>query len=191
MKIEEGINTFEPRSRQEWRQWLAENHLRETSVWLIVYHKNCPVPSVKYEEAVEEALCFGWIDGRTNKRNSQSSYLYFSKRKTKSTWSKSNKTRIERLIEQDLMTPAGLEIINIARQNGSWDELNDIDNLIIPEDLKDAFLGNKKARINFQAFPDYSKKIILHWIKTAKREVTRRERIKITVELAEKNIKAR
>ncbi|HEX5153726.1 MAG TPA: YdeI/OmpD-associated family protein [Parafilimonas sp.] len=182
--------SFYAKSRKEWRNWLAKNHELEKFVWLIIYHKESKTPSVYYEEAVEEALCFGWIDSKGNKRDSESFYLFFAQRNPRSNWSKINKERVEKMTQQGLMTENGQKLIDLAKMKGTWTALEQIDDLIIPADLKKILDKNKKASKNFEAFSSSSKKIILNWILSAKRPETREQRLKQTVELAAKNIKA-
>jgi uncharacterized protein YdeI (YjbR/CyaY-like superfamily) len=190
MKRKDGIKTFHALDRNKWRKWLEINHMIEEKVWLIMYHKNSAVQSVYYDEAVEEALCFGWIDSKPNKRDNESFYQFFSKRNPKSNWSKLNKTRVEKLIKDGRMTKAGLEMIELAKRTGTWTFLDDVENLIIPKDLKNEFDEYKNAASNFNTFPSSAKKAILEWIKTAKRNETRLKRIKQTALLADKNIRA-
>lgn len=108
------------KDRKTWRDWLEKNHRSARRVWLILAHKMSRMPSVTYEEAVEEALCFGWIDSKANKKDDESSLLFFTQRSPKSTWSASNRERAERMIRQGLMTDAGLEMIALAKKNGTW-----------------------------------------------------------------------
>jgi uncharacterized protein YdeI (YjbR/CyaY-like superfamily) len=190
MDLKDGIQIRSAANRKEWRAWLSKNHTKEKNVWLILYKKESEVPTVHYEEAVDEALCFGWIDSRPNKRDKQSYYLLFSKRNPKSNWSKANRQRAERLIEEGLMAKAGLDLITSARQKGTWTALTDVQNSVIPDDLQQALNKNKKALSNFDAFPPSSKRIILEWILNAKKPETRQKRITETVTLAAKNIKA-
>ncbi len=184
------IQTFYAKDAKAWRKWLQKNHAKEMSVWLIIYKKESGKPSVYYKEAVDEALCFGWIDSKPNKRDDESYYQFFAKRNPKSNWSTVNKTKVEKLIKEKRMAKAGLEAIEAAKQNGTWNALDEVDNSIVPEDLTKALLKNKIAQQNFEAFPKSSKKIILEWIHNAKKEETRLKRIKETVSLAAKNIKA-
>jgi uncharacterized protein YdeI (YjbR/CyaY-like superfamily) len=182
--------TFYAKSRAEWRKWLEQNHQSEKLVWLVIPHKNSKLPGVSYEEAVEEALCFGWIDSKANRKDAESYYQLIAKRNPKSYWSQSNRQRVEKLIEQGLMTKAGLEAVELAKKTGTWTAMEKIQNAEIPEDLQRLFDQNKKAFENFQAFPTSSKQIILYWISSAKRPETRQKRIQDTVALAEKNIRA-
>jgi uncharacterized protein YdeI (YjbR/CyaY-like superfamily) len=190
MEQHNGSKAITAKSRKAWRQWLAKNHKREKFVWLIIFHKKSSTKSVYYAEAVEEALCFGWIDSKPNKRDEESFYLSFAKRNPKSKWSKINRERVEKLINQGLMMPAGQEMIDIAKASGTWEALNIIDNETMPEDLQKRFSRNKIALKNFQGFPPSSRKIILLWISEAKRLETRKQRIEETVRLAKDNIRA-
>jgi uncharacterized protein YdeI (YjbR/CyaY-like superfamily) len=190
METKDGVKTFEARGRKEWRTWLRKNHTKEKSVRLILYKKESSMPTIHYEEAVDEALCFGWIDSKPNKRDEESYYLLFSKRSPKSNWSKANRERAKGLIKQGLMEKAGLDMIELAKKNGTWTALIDVQNSLIPDDLQQALNKNKKALSNFEAFPPSSKRIILEWILNAKKQETREKRIIETVTLAAKNIKA-
>lgn len=190
MELKDGQKTFYARSRKEWRKWLEKNHAREKSVWLIMYNQNSNTPSVKYAEAVEEALCFGWVDSKANKRDAESHYQYFAQRKPGSNWSESNRERVARLTKEGLMMPAGQAMVDLAKKAGTWLALVPIQNAEIPEDLQKRLNRNKKAFENFQAFPPSSKRIILEWILNAKRPETRKQRIEETVTLAAKNIRA-
>jgi uncharacterized protein YdeI (YjbR/CyaY-like superfamily) len=190
MELRNGIKTFYAKSRREWRKWLEKNHQAEKSVWLIIYHKESRVKTVYYEEAVEEAICFGWVDSKPNKRDDESYYLFMAKRKPKSNWSRANRERANKMIDQGLMTPGGQAMIDLAKKTGTWEALADVQRSVIPADLQKAFDKNKWAFKNFQAFPPSSKRIILEWILNARRPETRLKRIEETVELAKKNIKA-
>ena len=184
------FNDFHPLSRQEWRGWLAENHDKFEGIWFVYYKKPTGKPRVSYDEAVEEALCFGWIDSLPRKVDEERSKLLFTPRKAKSVWSKLNKERIEKLIENGLMTEIGLRKIEAAKKDGSWDALNASDNLEISEDLQKAFSEKRAAAENFSAFPASVKKAILYWINSAKRIETRKTRIEKTVSMAARNKRA-
>ena len=190
MLVDPPPNSVHPKSRAEWRKWLEKNHARTEGVWFISYKKETGKPRVTYEESVEEALCFGWIDSKGNKLDDERSMLWFAPRKVKSNWSKPNKERVERLIKQGLMTPAGLEKIDLAKKNGTWTALDGVENLEIPPDLAKAFSKNKTSKEYFGAFPRSVKRGILEWILNAKKPETRAKRIEETVTLAEKNIRA-
>lgn len=190
MEIYNGIQTFHAKARKEWRKWLEKNHQSEKSVWLIIYKKESDTQSVYYPEAVDEALCFGWIDSKPNKRDEHSYYQFFAKRNPKSNWSKVNKEKVAKLLEQGLMHRSGLEMIELAKQNGTWTALDEVENITIPDDLKMLFSKNKTAFENWENFPRSSKRGILEWIMNAKKPETLQKRIEETVSLAEKNIKA-
>ncbi len=134
------------KDRSAWRQWLEKNHATSTSIWLVVNKKNSRKSGVTYNDAVEEALCFGWIDGRLNVLDDERFKLLFSPRKPKSIWSNSNKQRVGRLIQKGLMTTAGFEKIEVTKKNGSWDILDSVEELIIPLDLQKALDDNPTAK---------------------------------------------
>ncbi|OJJ23199.1 hypothetical protein BKI52_02255 [marine bacterium AO1-C] len=190
MEIKDNVKTYHAPTRANWRRWLEENHQNEKSVWLIIYHKESPTPSIAYPEAVDEALCFGWVDSKPNKRDNESYYQYFSKRNPKSNWSKVNKEKVARLLATNLIAPAGLEMIEIAKQNGTWNALDDVENLIVPPDMQQAFDQNHTAFGYWKQFPKSAKRGILEWIFNAKKPETRQKRIDETVRLAEENIRA-
>jgi len=190
MEIYAGIKTFYAKNRKTWRSWLEKNKDKEKSVWLIIYRKDTAKKSVNYAEAVEEALCFGWIDSKANKRDEESFYQFFTRRNLNSNWSRVNKERVTKLIDDRLMTSRGLETIELAKRNGTWTALDKIENLELPIDLKKALKQNAEAAKYFDAFPRSVKKGILEWIQNAKKEETREKRIKETVSLALKNIRA-
>jgi len=189
-EIHRGTKAVSAPTRKIWRTWLAKNHEKETSVWLIIFHKKSRQASVYYDEAVEEALCFGWVDSVSNSRNEESSYLYFAKRKPKSNWSKANKDRVEKLTKLGLIMPAGQAMIDLAKQTGTWTALEVVDQLTIPPDMQKLFDKNKTAEKNFLAFPASTRRGILEWILNAKRSETRQKRIEETVTLAAQNIRA-
>jgi uncharacterized protein YdeI (YjbR/CyaY-like superfamily) len=190
MELKEGIKTFYAKSQKEWRKWLEKNHQSEKSVWLIIYRKESGTPSVYYPEAVDEAICFGWIDSKPNKRDDESYYQFFAKRNPKSNWSKVNKGKVAMLLANGQIAPAGLEAIETAKHNGTWTALDKVEELEIPTDLQKAFDTNKTAFAYFDKFARSSKRGILEWIMNAKRLETRQARIDETVKLASKNIKA-
>lgn len=189
-ELKNGVPAFYPKSASEWRNWLKQNHLNQENVWLIFYKKGSGYPTVTYSEAVDEALCFGWIDSKPNKRDEHSYYRYFSKRQPGSNWSKVNKAKIAQLTAAAKMHPSGIAMVELAKKSGTWDALNEVEELIIPADLASALQQNTAAATHFHAFPPSSRKLILDWIQSAKREETRVKRIRETVELAARNIRA-
>ena len=182
--------SFYAADRKEWRNWLSKHSGSSTNVWLIIYHKKSSTPSLSYDEAVEEALCFGWIDSKPNKRDEESYYLFFAQRKPKSNWSAANRDRAEKMIKLKKMTASGLAMIELAKKTGTWLALEKVQASVLPDDLKKALAKNKPAKEHFDKFPPSSKRIILEWILNAKKEETRLKRITETVELAAKGIKA-
>lgn len=184
------IPTYQPETRAEWRKWLATNHDVSKGIWLVLVKKGATIPGIAYSDAVEEALCFGWIDGRTASIDIQRYKIHLSPRKPGSVWSRLNKQRIQKLTKEGLMTPAGLAKITEAKKDGSWNQLNAIDQLEIPQDLSEQLSINADAKRNFENFSPSSKKMILFWIASAKRDETRQKRIQETVRLAAQNIKA-
>ncbi len=186
-KFEEQLAQFQAVSRQAWRTWLADNHQTAKGVWLVYYKVKTGKSSVRYQEAVKEALCFGWIDSKVKSLDEERYQQIFTPRKPKSVWSKLNKIYIAELLEQGLMTESGLQKIAIAKINGSWNALDEIEALIIPEDLQAAFNENEIAHKNFEGFNNSTKKNILFWISNAKRPQTRSQRIKLTITAAVNN----
>jgi uncharacterized protein YdeI (YjbR/CyaY-like superfamily) len=182
-------NSIHPLTRREWREWLQEHHAQTKGIWLLSYSRASGKPRFEYEEAVEEALCFGWIDARLNKLDGERSMLWFTPRKPGSVWSPSNKLRVEKLSAAGLVAPAGLAKVEAAKQDGSWNALDDIEALVIPDDLAQALAENPPAARYFDAFPASVKKMTLFWIASAKRPQTRRQRIEETVRLAAQNLR--
>ena len=171
------IETFCPKSRTDWREWLEKNHQSKQSIWLVYFRVSTKIPSLSWSEAVDEALCFGWIDS-TKKTIDKERYMqYFTKRKPNSTWSKVNKDKIESLTENNLMTKAGFDSIETAKQNGTWTLMDGVENLIIPEDLKIALNENERSMEFFQRQSKSIQKQLLYWVVIAKRTETRKKRI--------------
>lgn len=178
------------KTRQEWREWLEKNHSSSDGVWLIFYKKASGKPRVGYDEAVGEALCFGWIDSKLKKVNEEYYIQSFTPRRKRSLWSKYNMNRVKKLIDEGLMTPAGLAEYQKALDNPKlvYDNRNDAvpD---IPEDLMDALILNPEAHRNFMNFSPSNRRIYIFWLNSAKREETRKNRIRKIIEQSEKNIK--
>jgi len=185
----EVIETFCPASQQDWREWLIENHRSKQSVWLVYFKQKCNVPTISYSHAVDEALCFGWIDSTKKSLDDDRFMQFFCKRKPNSVWSKINKGKVEQLINNGLMTSAGLDRIETAKQNGSWEVLDDVEELNIPEDLAKALDNKSGAEKYFLSLSKSVRKGILQWLVLAKRSETRQKRIIEVVELAAKKMK--
>ena len=190
MEMRKGVPTFHAPDQAAWRSWLAENHAQEQSVWLIIYRKAASVPSVYYKEAVDEALCFGWIDSKPNKRDEESYFQFFSSRNPNSNWSRVNKEKVARLIAEGRMAAPGYALIETAKSNGCWTALDEVEALIIPPDLGEALDAHPLAREHFEGFPPSTRRGILEWIFTAKRAETRAKRISETARLAQDNQRA-
>jgi uncharacterized protein YdeI (YjbR/CyaY-like superfamily) len=174
----------------EWRAWLSENHASSDGVYLIFYKVETNIPSMRWEEAVKVALCYGWIDSTVKSLGDGKRRQYFCPRKPKSVWSALNKKYIKELIADGLMHESGLQIIEIGKQNGSWTALEDVEKGIIPDDLQKAFDANSTAFENYQNFAPSYRKSYLYWLNQAKRQETRDKRISKIVELCAANIKS-
>ncbi len=186
----DGLPLFYAPDRQAWRAWLDEHHATARGVWLVYYKKGSGRPRVDYGDAVEEALCAGWIDSRPNALDAERSTQLFSPRKPRSPWSRLNKRRVESLIAAGLMRPAGLAVVEAARADGSWSAYDATEDLTVPDDLASALAADPAAHANFDLFPPSSKKNILWWISSAKRPETRAKRVAETVRLAAENKRA-
>jgi uncharacterized protein YdeI (YjbR/CyaY-like superfamily) len=185
-----GVKTFYAESKAAFRNWLIDNHNTESNLWLIIYKKDSGTPSITYDQAVDEALCFGWVDSSINKRDDESFYQYLAKRNPKSNWSKVNKLKVEKLISEGLMAASGLKMIDLAKQTGTWTALDDVENLINPPDLQEALDQNPLAKEYFDLFPRSVKRGILEWLMNAKQTETRLKRITEIVSKAERNERA-
>lgn len=190
MPVEPPDNSFFAETRAAWRAWLEEHHAHDEGVWLIRSRKNSSRPSVSVDEAVEEALCFGWIDSLPRSLDDKRTMLYFAPRKVGSNWSRLNKTRVQKMIDAGLMRPPGMEKIEAAKADGSWDALNEVEDLVIPPDLDEAFEYYPQARDHFLNFPPSVRRGILEWILNARLDTTRQKRIEETARLAAENIRA-
>ncbi|OXA88389.1 YdeI/OmpD-associated family protein [Flavobacterium hercynium] len=178
------LDTFCPTCPNDWREWLAQNHDSKQSVWLVCYKKQANVPTISWSDAVDEALCFGWIDSTRKSIDDQRFIQFFCRRKPNSGWSKINKAKVERLIAEGLMMQAGHESILKAKENGSWTILDEVEELLVPEDLQKKLSENEIAAAYFEGLSKSVKKIILYWITSAKRTETRQNRINEVATLA-------
>lgn len=176
-----------PKNQAEWRKWLEENHAKKDGVGLIAYKKSSGISTVLWGETVDEALCFGWIDSVRRPIDEEKYMQYFGKRKATSTWSKINKQKIELLSAKGMMTEAGLKAIEVAKENGSWTILDEVEALIIPDDLSQELNSNPGAESYFLSLSKSRKKMLLQWIVLAKRPETRKKRIKEITENATEN----
>lgn len=174
-----------------WRAWLDDHAATTPAVWLVQYRAGRDTPSVGYEDAVCQALCVGWIDGQVRPRDDDSRYQRYSPRNPKSTWVRSNRDRVARLIASGEMAPAGMALVEAAKASGSWDLLADIEEGIVPDDVQAALDAVPTAAGHFAGFPPSVRKQILAWIVTAKKPETRQRRIATTVDEATRNERAR
>jgi uncharacterized protein YdeI (YjbR/CyaY-like superfamily) len=181
----------EAQDRDAWRSWLESHHATASGAWLVMWRPRSGRGGLDYEAAVEEALCFGWIDSTARPVDDDRSRLYFAPRKPRSGWAATNKARLERLVAADRMAPAGLAAVERAKANGSWTMLDSVERLEVPDDLAAALDGRPPAAANFAAFPPGARKLALTWIAQAQRPETRAARVRDIAEAAERNERAR
>ena len=189
MKPTKEITAFYPGSPQHWREWLQAHHATRQSVWLVYYKKVANQPSLTWSQAVDEALCFGWIDSQAKPLDGERYQQYFSRRKPTSGWSKVNKEKVARLIAEGRMTAAGLASIEIAQQNGSWTLLDEATALLLPADLALALQNVPAANSYFSSLSKSVRQNMLQWVALAKRPATRQQRIAEIVESAAHQLK--
>jgi uncharacterized protein YdeI (YjbR/CyaY-like superfamily) len=182
---------FQPDSLAEWRAWLAANHTRGAGVWLVTWKASAPGPTISYEDSVEQALCFGWVDSKGKALDAERTMLWFAPRRSRSGWSRPNKQRIERLLAAGLMAPAGLALVEAAKADGSWTLLDAVEDLIVPDDLAAAFDAHPGARANWDAFPRSPRRAMLEWLVQARKPETRARRVAEIAEKAAHNERAR
>ncbi len=184
------LEHFQPESLAQWRAWLRGHHAREAGVWCVTFKKGKGNTYFSYDELVEEALCWGWVDSKPGKVDEARTKLYFAPRKAGSGWSRPNKIRVENLIAQKRMAQAGRVTIARAQADGSWTMLDAVENLETPPDLDEALKKYAEAGGHWIAFPRSAKRGILEWIAQAKTAPTRAKRIEETARLAKKNVRA-
>jgi len=186
----DGREIVEVSDRAAWRRWLSERHQQRDAIWLVFHKKTSDGASPSYEEAVEEALCFGWIDSTVNRLDERRSLQLFAPRKPRSTWSRSNKDRVARLESEGRLAPAGIATIEVAKANGFWTALDAVERLEEPPELAAALDADDAARENWNGFSASSRKAILWWVTSAKRPETRAKRIEQTARMAAKGLRA-
>lgn len=184
------LKTIDPKNTAGLRRWLNRHHGQSESVWVTIYKKHMGPTYLSYNDVVEEGLCFGWIDSRPRKLDEDRFLILFSPRRPKSVWSAVNKKKIRQLIRDNRMTSHGLQRIQEAKKNGSWNALVKSDRMELPPALKKAFAANKKAFVKFEGFPPSARRAILEWIYSAKSKATKQTRVKRTVELSALGLKA-
>ena len=183
----DGKPMFHAESIGQWRAWLRENHESSNGVWLVVWKKHTGKPALKYSDTVDLALAFGWIDSRTNRLDDQRATRWFCPRNPTSPWSRINRAKIARLVQEGRLQPAGQALVDAARANGAWTISDEIEDLVIPDDLAEALQSNPSAETHFARFSASAKRNILWWIKSARTAPTRTRRITTTVERAAEN----
>ena len=181
----------EVHERAAWRAWLEANHATTGGAWLVTWRPRSGRIGLDYEAAVEEALCFGWVDSTGGSVDDERGKLYFAQRKPGSAWAASNKARVERLIRDGRMAPAGLAAIERAKRDGSWEILDSVERLEVPPDLAAALDARPPAAAHFGAFPPSARKQLLTWVVLARRPETRAARIATIAEAAQRNERAR
>jgi uncharacterized protein YdeI (YjbR/CyaY-like superfamily) len=179
-----------PFDRAGWRAWLIANHGATNGVYLVSWRRASGRTSVAYEDAVEEALCVGWIDSTGRYLDEERAIQWFSPRRARSAWARSNKKRVARLIAAGSMLPAGLAAIEEAKRTGMWTLLDDVEDLIVPADLAAALASTPSARANWDAFPPSARRMMLYWIVEARRPETRARRIADVADKAARNERA-
>jgi len=176
--------------RDQWRQWLSQHHATQTAIWLVFYRKEAGKPTIEYEAAVEEALCFGWIDGILRKLDEAQYARKFTPRRDDSGWSALNKTRAEKMIGEGKMTEAGLAKIRAAKKSGRWDkDPRPAISFEVPPELARALTANKKAKENFEKLAPSHRRHYIGWIAVARKDETRKRRIAESIALLEKGEK--
>ena len=171
------LREIHPKTRAGWRSWLNKNHAKCDGVWLIYYRTSTGRRRLSWEDAVREALCFGWIDSKVKPIDDERYKQIFTPRKPRGVWSKINKQYIDELIESELMTDAGLRAVDVAKKNGAWSLLEPVDALIVPADLESALQGSERAREAYEALSKSAKQAVLYSLYSAKREETRAKRL--------------
>jgi uncharacterized protein YdeI (YjbR/CyaY-like superfamily) len=165
-----------PFDRAAWRAWLVANHATSRGVYLASWRRGSGRASVPYEDAVEEALCVGWIDATLRRLDDRIAIQWYAPRRPRSGWARSNRERVERLLAAGLMLPAGISAIETAKANGAWTMLDDVENLVVPDDLAEALAAHPPARDHWDAFSRSARGQMLYWLLQAKRPETRAKR---------------
>ena len=178
----------QPKSRKAWRSWLARNHASSSGIWLVFAKKHTRIPSLTYADAVEEALCFGWIDSLIHSIDDSFYRQVFRPRKPQSAWSALNRKRVEALIANGLMTPVGMKSIDLARKTGRWDATPHIEALKMPPELKRALNANPAAKKHWPTYTDSQRKAFLRMVDGAKTAETRARRVARVIEIVSKKM---
>ena len=188
--MDDAADRVHPETADAWRAWLAENHTRATGVWFVSWKQHTGRPIVPYDAAVTEALAFGWVDSKAVRLDDDRSMLWYSPRRPKSGWSRPNKERVARLLAEGRMAPAGQRMVDLAQESGTWSLLDDVENLIVPDALAEAFAALPEAQAHWESFPRSVRRGLLEWIVQAKRPETRANRVREIAERAAKGERA-
>jgi uncharacterized protein YdeI (YjbR/CyaY-like superfamily) len=186
-----GDDQVHPATAAAWRRWLERNHATSRGVWLVSWKTHTGKNRLSYDDAVTEAVAFGWVDSKQMTLDDDRTMMWYSPRKPTTAWSRSNKQRVERLLAEGRMAPAGQRSIDVAKENGAWSRLDDVENLVVPPDLAAAFRGHEGSAPNWESFPRSVKRATLEWIVQAKKPETRAKRIAETAEKAARGERAR
>jgi len=182
---------FQPKSRKAWRTWLQKHHTSSSGIWLVYAKKHTGIPTLSYDESVEEALCFGWIDSLRHPVDDKLWRMVFTPRKPKSAWSGPNRLRVAAMIKAGQMTEAGMKMVTLAKKTGTWDALQHVEQLQTPADLQKAINANPTAKKHWPTYAPGLKKIFFYRLNSAKREETRTRRITAIVDIIARNLTLR
>jgi uncharacterized protein YdeI (YjbR/CyaY-like superfamily) len=182
------LKKVRPKSRAAWREWLEEHHASSQGIWLVFSKKHTGLPTLSYEDAVEEAICFGWIDSLMKSIDDRFHMQMFTPRKPKSAWSVTNKARLAKMMKAGTMRPAGLAAVAEAKKSGSWSAYAEVDKLTIPPELKRAFDANPDAKKNWPTYTSSAQRSFLHMVTNAKRPETRDKYVRRVIDLVAKKV---
>ena len=182
------LKKVQPKSRAAWREWLDKHHASSQGIWLVYAKKHTSLPTLSYEDAVQEALCFGWIDSLMKSIDDRFHMQWFTRRKPKSAWSETNKARLAKLTKAGLMAPAGLAAVAAAKKSGTWNAYADVDKLTIPPELKRAFDANPGAKKNWTTYTPSAQRSFLHMVNNAKRPETRERNVARVIDLVGRKV---
>jgi uncharacterized protein YdeI (YjbR/CyaY-like superfamily) len=189
-KAPDGRRMVGPFDRAGWREWLITNHATASGVYLVSWRRGSGRASVSYEDAVEEALCVGWVDSSGRNLDEERSIQWFARRRPRSLWARSNKERVARLTAAGQMRPAGLAAVEEAKRSGMWTLLDDVEELIVPDDLAAVLEARPTAREKWDGFPPSARRAMLQWAVEARRPETRAQRIAEIADKASRNERA-
>jgi uncharacterized protein YdeI (YjbR/CyaY-like superfamily) len=179
-----------PTTTAAWRRWLERHHATSSGVWLVSWKSHTGKKAISYEDGVIEALAFGWIDSKQRALDPDRTALWYCPRKPASGWSRTNKVRVEKLLAERRMAAAGQRAIDVAKENGAWSLLDEVEDLVVPPDLAAAFRRHKGSSGHWESFPRSARRALLAWIVQAKKPETRAKRIEEVAERAAKGERA-